>query len=496
MTKHTPSALRVVALAMLAALLLVLAACNQLPGLPPGGAAPTAAAKAGEAGKAAATAVSVAQPTAAAKAAEAGKAAATAVTSAQATTAPAGATAAPKAAATSAAPATAAPAGGAAQPTAAPGAAGAAAQPTAAPGAAQTAPAGKTSQTLEGPVWKLQSYTNAQGQTAQAVANANVTAEFKGGRVTGSAGCNTYFASYKVDGNKLTISQAGSTMMACPDPAVMAQEALFLQSLSKAATYQISGDTLTIADASGKASATFQATAAPSLTSNPWDVISFNNGKQAVVSVNPAAPMTAVFTADGKVSGSAGCNSYTGGYQVDGNKIKIGPLATTQKACPQPIMEQETQFLKALQSSATWSIFNGVLGMRTAQDAMSVNFLPGATSAGLAGSNWKATGINNGKGAVESLPTGVEVTAQFGTDGRVSGSSGCNTYSGPFQVDGDSIKIGPVISTMKACEGPAMQTENLYLKALGNSTKWAMEGANLVLRDAAGAMQVTFAPVK
>ena len=465
MSKSVQLGLRVAALATLAVLVLALAACANLPGVPTQGGAATPAATTGAAAKA------TTAPAAGATAAP--KAAATAA-------APAGATAAPKTAATAAAPA------------------GAAAQPTAAAGAAapQTAPAGKTSQTLEGPVWKLQSYTNVQGQTVQAVANANVTAEFKDGRVTGTAGCNTYFASYKVDGNKLTISQAGSTMMACADQAVMAQEALFLQSLSKAATYQITGDTLTISDASGKASMTFQATAAQTLTSSPWDVISFNNGKQAVVSVNPAAPMTAVFSADGKVSGSSGCNTYSGSYQVDGNKIKIGPLATTRKMCEPAVMEQETQYLKALQSSATWSIFNGVLGMRTAQDAMSVNFLPGAAASGLPGTNWKATGINNGRGGVESLPAGVDVTAQFGTDGRVSGSSGCNTYSGPFTTDGANIKIGPVMSTMKACEGPAMQTEQLYLKALGNTTKWSIDGGNLFLRDASGAITATYAPVK
>ena len=141
-------------------------------------------------------------------------------------------------------------------------------------------------------------------------------------------------------------------------------------------------------------------------------------------------------------------------------------------------------------------VLETVLGMRTAQDAMSVNFLPGAAASGLPGTNWKATGINNGRGGVESLPAGVDVTAQFGTDGRVSGSSGCNTYSGPFTTDGANIKIGPVMSTMKACEGPAMQTEQLYLKALGNTTKWSIDGGNLFLRDASGAITATYAPVK
>jgi len=101
-----------------------------------------------------------------------------------------------------------------------------------------------------------------------------------------------------------------------------------------------------------------------------------------------------------------------------------------------------------------------------------------------------------GSAAVESLPAGVKVTAMFGTDGRVSGSSGCNTYNGPFTVDGQSIKIGPVMSTMMACEAPAMQTEQLYLKALSNAAKWSIDGGNLFLRDASGAIHATYAPMK
>ena len=63
-----------------------------------------------------------------------------------------------------------------------------------------------------------------------------------------------------------------------------------------------------------------------------WDVTGYNNGKQAVVSPVAGSKLSAIFTAD-QVSGSAGCNTYSGGYTIDGTTIKIGPLASTQKAC-------------------------------------------------------------------------------------------------------------------------------------------------------------------
>ena len=57
--------------------------------------------------------------------------------------------------------------------------------------------------------------------------------------MTGNAGCNSYFASYQLNGDKLTISNAGSTLMACLAPGVMVQEAAYLEALQKAASYQI-----------------------------------------------------------------------------------------------------------------------------------------------------------------------------------------------------------------------------------------------------------------
>ncbi len=59
--------------------------------------------------------------------------------------------------------------------------------------------------------------------------------------------------------------------------------------------------------------------------------------------------ITATF-ADGQVRGSAGCNSYFGSYQVEGETITIGDLAITEMAClePEGIMEQEQTIMEFL----------------------------------------------------------------------------------------------------------------------------------------------------
>lgn len=61
------------------------------------------------------------------------------------------------------------------------------------------------------------------------------------------------------------------------------------------------------------------------------------------------------FTKDGNVFGDSGCNRFTGGYTVHGDRIEIGPLASTLMACPQKQMDAEAVFLKALQASTSYS---------------------------------------------------------------------------------------------------------------------------------------------
>ncbi len=65
---------------------------------------------------------------------------------------------------------------------------------------------------------------------------------------------------------------------------------------------------------------------------------------------------------DGHVSGSAGCNSYSGEYQVDGKRIEFGMLASTLMACVDPaMMEQETMFLQFLGNAQRFELVDGQL---------------------------------------------------------------------------------------------------------------------------------------
>lgn len=70
------------------------------------------------------------------------------------------------------------------------------------------------------------------------------------GKLSGNAGCNNYFGNYEVDGNKLTISQIGSTKMFCGD-GLMESETSFLVALEQSASYKINGNALQINNSEG-----------------------------------------------------------------------------------------------------------------------------------------------------------------------------------------------------------------------------------------------------
>ena len=129
-------------------------------------------------------------------------------------------------------------------------------------------------------------------------------------------------------------------------------------------------------DPSGAIIAKFSALEPVSLEGSSWQVIGYNDSKQAVVSVIIGTEITANFGKEGTLSGSAGCNNYNATYEVDGDNISIGPAAATRMFCPEPdgIMEQEVQYLAALETASTYLIEVDKMEMRTAEGALAVTF--------------------------------------------------------------------------------------------------------------------------
>lgn len=71
------------------------------------------------------------------------------------------------------------------------------------------------------------------------------------------------------------------------------------------------------------------------------------------------------------------------------------------------------------------------------------------------------------------LPT-TELTADF-SDGRISGSGGCNRFMGSYQTQGEQLSVSPLASTFKACESPILDQETRYLMALQGAQQYEID---------------------
>lgn len=126
--------------------------------------------------------------------------------------------------------------------------------------------------------------------------------------------------------------------------------------------------------------------------------------------------------------------------------------------------------------------------------ALAAALLLAAPPAGAAGptGRWLAEDILGG-GVHDRLQTTLEIRA----DGRVSGSGGCNRYTGKATLSGAGLSFGPMASTRMACAPVAMSQEQRFFQALQGVKSWRLsrEG-KLELLDGAGKVAVRLDPMR
>jgi heat shock protein HslJ len=234
-------------------------------------------------------------------------------------------------------------------------------------------------ESIEGTEWRLVAYDGPEGGEAAVPEGVLAGAVFVDGMVAGSTGCNRYHAPCRIDGAELEIGPAAMTMMAC-DPERTEVERAFTGALAAARGWALAGDELELRDAAGRVILRFRAAAGPAFVGTEWVAAGINNGRGGVAGLVQGTHVTATFGDDGRVTGSGGCNRYFGPYERVGEALRIGPLAGTRMACPEPpgAAEQEAAFLAAMERATTWSIREDRLQLRDAEGALQVDFRPAA----------------------------------------------------------------------------------------------------------------------
>ena len=227
-----------------------------------------------------------------------------------------------------------------------------------------------------------------------------------------------------------------------------------------------------------------------------WRLTSYLNGADGMTAVTGEKPVTAKFDASGALSGSGGCNQYSATYTVTGKSIAITQPITTMMACPALIMQQESTYLAQLTKASSYTSLGDTLTLFDASGATILVYkrpVDGvATQPPIIGV-WDLFSYNNGKGAIQTVITGTETTADFQADWKLSGSGGCNQYSAGYTTTASNgITITQPITTLMACAEPIMQQETQYLSLLQQATKYEISGDQLTLFDINGVKLLIF----
>lgn len=362
--------------------------------------------------------------------------------------------------------------------------------PTGGAAAAQTTGAAEPP---EGVPWVLTALVM-DGELTDTPDGVDPTLLLASGQASGSAGCNSFSGPYTLRGDALTFGPAATTMMLCAETP-MAVEAAYLADLGRVASFELDRKGMTLRDARGSDLLTFVGTQAQSITGG-WVVDAYRTSDRDLVSPMPGTLLTAVFGADGVVEGSSGCNHFSASYTADGQDLTIGTLSSTNMACATPESQaQEQQFLAALGASNRWSSDGQSLELVDAKGVGKDTTLKlsAENQASYLGS-WVVAGFDMGNGSMVAPVAGSSLTAVIDVSGSIEGSTGCNSYNGPYTVDGWAMTIGPLAMTRAACSDELGTQEQQFVAALQTVTSWAADGVGIVLRGADGQSKVTLAP--
>jgi len=218
---------------------------------------------------------------------------------------------------------------------------------------------------IEGTLWTLESLINSNGELESVQPGTVITAQFGDEQISGNAGCNQYFGAYTSEEDSLSITVIGFTEMYCAPEEVMEQEGKYLTALESMISYQIIADRLEIFNGSGETALVFIVADSSALTNARWKLNLLDDGEGKVISTIAGTEITLIFAEDGNLTGSSGCNTYNSSYEIDGDLITIGPIASTMMACPEPdmIMDQEFAYLQMLETVTNYQIKGNELEM-------------------------------------------------------------------------------------------------------------------------------------
>ena len=159
--------------------------------------------------------------------------------------------------------------------------------------------------------WQLDSYALPDTGEVSRIPESTVLLFFgDNGGIFGFSGCNFLTGSYNISGEAITVAAGPSTTYECQDD-LFIQEQAFIGALTYMGMYQVEGELMNLTNPNGDEFVNMtQISPPPKIQGTDWLLKSYNDGQGALVTVLEGSEVTAKFSQEGNLTGSAGCNEY------------------------------------------------------------------------------------------------------------------------------------------------------------------------------------------
>lgn len=182
-----------------------------------------------------------------------------------------------------------------------------------------------------------------------------------------------------------------------------------------------------------------------------------------------------------QVGGTAACNLYGGTLERDGQGIRISALTTTEMACDEPIMASEAAYVAALADVTSAVRDRDTLTLAGQGVELAFSLLPPVPAAALVGTPWTLDSLITGD-AVSSV-AGGPATLELNADGTLTGSTGCRSFGGTYQLVGDQVRVTSLAADTLACPDSLVAQDGQVLAVIGDGFTVQVDGDRLTLSD-------------
>jgi heat shock protein HslJ len=137
--------------------------------------------------------------------------------------------------------------------------------------------------------------------------------------------------------------------------------------------------------------------------------------------------------------------------------------------------------MRMIQTAPGWFILSMVIGLALVGCAAVEGDSGAADAHGLEGRLWQLQTIIQKDGMQHSIAERDAIIAYF-EDGTVGGQTACNSYGGPYTVEGQQLRItGPLAMTLQACPDVRGEQEALFIAGLEAANSYTINGDQLII---------------